>query len=137
MRDLSSNVSWRWSKKVKMVPGTIFEKEGTMRWIMAGLVGLALVGCGGKYLARYKGDPLTGNDRRQAEELLHIANIAFKFRDYPTATQYYQRVVNAWPKSRYATEAKARLGEIDKYEGVGLDTSRPWERPASFEQDVP
>lgn len=108
-----------------------------MRWLLALVVGLTMIGCGGKYWAKSKGDPLKGKERAQAEDLLHSANIAFKFRDYPTAYQYYQRIIQAWPSSRYAKEARKQLVELDKLESVAQDTSRLRAQPSTFDQDVP
>ena len=68
-----------------------------MRGIFAGCLFLLLVGCGDK-----------------AKDLYDTAQLEEKQFNTPHATKLYRQIVEEYPSSRYANQAKTRLAELEK-----------------------
>ncbi len=73
-------------------------KEGLMRRIfLVGCVALLLAGCGDK-----------------AKDLYETAQFEEKQFNKPNATKLYRQIVEQYPGSPYAGQAKSRLAELEK-----------------------
>jgi hypothetical protein len=68
-----------------------------MRRLLAGCLLLLLVGCGDK-----------------AKDLYDIAQLEEKQFNKPHATELYRQIVEQYPNSPYASQAKNRLAELEK-----------------------
>ena len=68
-----------------------------MRGIFAGCLFLLLVGCGDK-----------------AKDLYDTAQFEEKQFNKPHATQLYRQIIEEFPNSPYANQAKSRLAELEK-----------------------
>lgn len=67
------------------------------RLFLAGCVMVLLAGCGDK-----------------AKEMFETAQFEEKQFNKPHATQLYRQIVERYPDSPYASQAKSRLAELDK-----------------------
>ena len=68
-----------------------------MRRFLAVCLLLALVGCGDK-----------------AKDLFDTAQLEEKQNNRPNATKLYRQIVEEYPASSYANQAKTRLAELEK-----------------------
>jgi len=68
-----------------------------MRRFLGASLLLLLVGCGDK-----------------AKDLYDIAQLEEKQNNKPHATKLYRQIIEEYPNSPYANQAKTRLGELEK-----------------------
>lgn len=58
---------------------------------------------------------LTRSDDLEAKDWLHAGDLAYKVKDYDNAQYFYELVINKYPDTYYAREAKENLGYV-KYQ---------------------
>ena len=55
---------------------------------------------------------LAGKQKTQAEDWLYSANLLYNVKDYSFAVKYYKKVVKYYPGTKYASEARKKIDEI-------------------------
>lgn len=56
---------------------------------------------------------LSGKQKAQAEDWLHSASLLYKIGDYDFALEYYKKLVEYYPGTKYAIEARNKISKIE------------------------
>jgi outer membrane protein assembly factor BamD (BamD/ComL family) len=57
---------------------------------------------------------LTGQQKQQAEDWIHSANMLYEIGDYDLALDYYRKIVKYYPGTKYSEEAIKGIDKIEK-----------------------
>ena len=59
---------------------------------------------------------LSGEQKTQVEDWLHSGDLLYQIGDYELALDYYKKIIEYYPGTRYAQEANGKIKEIKKSE---------------------